>query len=191
MKFEFFAGKTSENETLKTLIANLQTPEIKDLKCTKLDVTNVTADDFKLEIHQTVWNYWQKLRGDEEIAIYDTIDPIDLNRAIGYILLLEPNEDLTDFRYRVYGSTIAERFGAEMTGKWVTEFKGGQKELSICQYSLVLSRKWPIYSEHYTSIRDFKRTKWCRLILPMQHQSGAINRILVANVPKDQEFDLV
>jgi|GEM_PF-504725 len=153
-----------------------------------LQPDKMSADNFLLEEHKILWNYWDKLRRTDDIAAYDWINPAEFNKAIGYVLLMEPNESKTDFRYRVYGSRVADRFGLEMTGKWVSSFDGVQKILSISQYALSATVRRPIYSEHTFSRVEYTKTLWCRLILPMQNTNGDIDRILVGNIPVD--FDI-
>ncbi len=190
MKFEFYRGRIDERDLLRDLVKSLRMADIKDLKCLLLDADNNQESDFKLETHRILWHYWQTLRDKSDIATYDAIDPTAFNKAIGNVLLLEPNEDRSDFKYRVYGSSIANSFGAEMTGKYVSDFPGGQKLLSLAQYPKTLKLRRPIYSEHHTSFHDYKTTRWCRLILPMEHrESGILNRILVGVVPIDQDVD--
>ncbi len=188
MKFEFYRGRVDERDLLRDLVQSIQLAEIKNLQCLTLDADNNQESDFKLETHRILWHYWQTLRGRNDIAVYDAIDPAAFNKAIGNVLLLEPKDDRSDFKYRVYGSSVANSFGAEMTGKYVSEFPGEQKKLSLAQYPKTLELRRPIYSEHHTSVHDYKTTRWCRLILPMQHrESGTLNRILVGVVPVDQD----
>lgn len=190
MKFEFYCGKIEERDLLRDLVESMQLADIKNLQCLMLDADSNQESDFKLEAHRILWHYWQGLRGENDIAVYDAIDPVAFNKAMGNVLLLEPKDDHSDFKYRVYGSSVANSFGAEMTGKYVSDFTGGQKELSLAQYPKTLELRRPIYSEHHIAAHDYKTTRWCRLILPMQHrESGALNRILVGIVPVDQDVN--
>jgi hypothetical protein len=183
MTFEFFQGPVTTNDPMQEFCAEFKTNGISELNCVCIDPDTIQPSDFKLEAHQIIWQYWQTLRGKEKIATYNTIDPIAFNKAIGFVLLLEPNTDNTDFKYRVYGSVIADTLGVEMTGKWVSEFKGAQKYLSLAQYPKPLIHRCPIYSEHITHANEYQTVKWNRLILPMQNTQGEQNRILVGNVP--------
>lgn len=183
MTFEYFSGRLNEADPLRNFNRDLNIPEIKNLTCMSLKPAQVNTGDFKLEPHRIIWSYWQELRQNDDIASYTRIDPIAFNKAIGYVLLLEPNRENTDFKYRVYGSAIADRLGIEMTGKWVSEFTSGQKYLSLAQYPKTIDLRQPLYSEHFTETDPFHRTQWCRLILPMQNSNGDLDRILVGNVP--------
>lgn len=187
MAFKYYSGPSSSNSQLSDIEAQLKESNIKKLQSTILDADLVKPEHFKLEPHQILWNYWTNLKGNEDFAQYDSINPADFIKAMGYVLLLEPNESNTDFKYRVYGSVVAQKFGLEMTGKWVSEFKSDQKLLSILQYTSILKHPIPVYSEHTTVYTEFKETSWSRLILPLANQNGEFDRILVGNVPVDEQ----
>ncbi len=183
MTFEFFQRPIPANDPMQEFCSEFSTDGISELNCVSIDPNSTQQTDFNLEAHQIIWQYWQDLRGDEKIAPYETIDPIAFNKAIGFVLLLEPNSDNTDFKYRVYGSVIADTLGVEMTGKWVSQFQSAQKYLSLAQYPKTFELRCPIYSEHLTHTSEYQTTKWCRLILPMENTQGQQSRILVGNVP--------
>jgi hypothetical protein len=183
--FRFYSGAKMSNASTDKVIADIRDFGFHDFASTGLNPTEVQVSDFSLEPHKILWHYWEGLLDQNGAAKYDKIDPIQFNKAMGYVLLMEPNNDNTDFRYRVYGSIVAERFGKEMTGKWVSEFSDGQKELSRIQYSWAISQRCPMYSEHIISIEEYTKTCWSRLILPMENSLGNLDRILVGNVPID------
>ena len=186
MTFEYFSGQISIDDPLQDFNRDFKSPEIKNLNCVSLLAAQVNTDAFELAPHRIIWSYWQELRQNDDIASYSNIDPIAFNKAIGYVLLLEPNRDNSDFKYRVYGSAVANRLGLEMNGKWVSEFKSDRKYLSLAQYPKTIELRRPLYSEHFTDDGPFSKTHWCRLILPMQNSKGEIDRILVGNVPIDK-----
>lgn len=182
--FENFQGQQLDNDPLRAHLPDPGKYTVKNLNYCTLNPNLISDGDFLLSPHKILWNYWQSLRGAGDIAIYDQIDPMEFNRAIGFVLLLEPNKEATDFRYRVYGSSVAERFGQEMTGKWLSDFGDAPGKLSLAQYPIILANRIAVYSEHdAVTEMEFYLTRWCRLILPMQNRNGAVDRILVGAIP--------
>ncbi len=179
-----FSGTPLTEDPIRSLLPDPKQYMVENLGYCTLDPIQTDRRHFSIPVHQILWDYWQSLRGESNIARYDHIDPMDFNQAIGYVLLLEPNKDATDFRYRVYGSTVAERFGQEMTGRWLTDFGDTPGKLSLAQYPAVVKTRCPLYSEHDASNLEFHVTRWCRLILPMENKDGIIDRILVGTVPE-------
>jgi len=186
MPFQFFNGKICAADPLIEATKKVDAPDINKLVATTIEPRTISRNAFSLEPHQILWDYWQRLRGDRDVARYDFIDPMHFNKAMGYVLLLEPNSDCTDFRYRVYGSVVAQRYGREMTGKWLSEFVSGTKDLSMLQYPALVQTKTPFYSEHSTITSNYNKTIWCRLAFPLENQKGKIDRILIGCVPVDK-----
>ena len=187
LNFKNYTGPISPSERLDAVEEKTVAHEADIYRSCYIDPDAVSDTNFAAEEHRILWNYWQKLRGSDKIPTYDWINPADFNKAMGYVLLMEPNDDFSDFKYRVYGSRIANRFGHEMNGRWTSEFYGVQKDISITQYSLSAKKECPVYSEHsYVNGEDeYARTLWCRLIMPMKNKDGKIDRILVGNYPDD------
>lgn len=187
LKFNNYTGPVSPSERLDEVEGRTAVHAEDIYRSCYIDPEQVELGNFLAEEHRILWDYWQSLRGQDPIPTYEWINPADFSKAMGYVLLMEPNEDFTDFKYRVYGSRIATRFGQEMNGRWASEFDGVQKDISITQYSLSAERERPIYSEHsyIDGEEEYARTLWCRLIMPMKNKDGRIDRILVGNVPVD------
>lgn len=112
-----------------------------------------------------------------------SIDPIELRPALGYLMLLEPVDAGADFRYRLYGSLIAEHSGLEMTGKSVWDIPSGPVAVYLlATYRAVLRARRPMLADH-TTHHDIQIADWSRLILPFAGEDGGVDRLLVGNVP--------
>ncbi len=131
-------------------------------------------------------DYWQRLRQADGLPRATAIDPVEMRPALGNVMLLDVLDGGTDFRYRLYGSKIAERAGFDMTGKRVSDIGTSTAVATFFTYvyQAVLKRREPIYTEHRPPAA-IRVTKWYRLILPLGDADGAINRLLVGNIPGD------
>ncbi len=151
-----------------------------------LDERQTRDHHFRLPVHRRLWDYWCRQRQDGNLPFSKGIDALAFFPALGNVLLLEPNGDGTDFRFRVYGSRVAVASNMDLTGKWLSEVNTMPEvtaRLFRAQYMLQLKKRRPIYSEHDAPFEISAMTRWCRLILPFRHESGAVDRILVGNVP--------
>ncbi len=180
----YYSGRINDDDPIRALLPVPDQFIVENVGYCTLFPNETEIHHFESVPHQILWEYWQNMRGGREIARYEQIDPMDFNRAIGFVLLLEPNKDVTDFRYRVYGSSVAQHFGQEMTGKWLSDFGDTPGKLSLAQYPAVVKIRKPIYSEHDAANLEFHVTRWTRLILPMENRDGVIDRILVGAVPQ-------
>ena len=109
----------------------------------------------------------------------------DFGGLTEWLMLLEPVDGGADFRYLAYGSSIAESFGTDMTGRLTSEFGGHIATFFLGLYRAVLQQKACAYSEHEPPRNVFVRV-WQRLIVPLFDDAGEVARILVLNVPDNE-----
>lgn len=135
--------------------------------------------------------YWKNLPKVEHLPDYRRIDPADLRPALGYLMILEPIGDGTDFRYRLYGTAISDSAGRDWTGWTVGEMckRTGSRygEFYRAVYLVALLSRQPIYTEHY-SPGYLAAIAWRRLVLPFQDCDGKVERLLVGNIPIGQRM---
>ena len=85
---------------------------------TRLSLTEIPSDTLR-RMH----DYWQgKCRG-EQLPGRQDIDPLDFPWALGLVCLLDVERYPLVFRYRLDGTTIAERYGADLTGRTTDAIK--------------------------------------------------------------------
>ena len=122
--------------------------------------------------------HWQTLAA-EGLPHLREIDPFKLRQALGYLMVLEPVEGGRDFRYRLYGSTLARISGLEMTGRKASEHPASAyvAEFSIAINRAALTAGMPIYSTRRPVGAELAM-RWHRLTLPFVDDSGRPARIL-------------
>src|SRR5260221_8731770 len=81
-------------------------------------------------------DHWYRLRGHRPLPHIQDIEPLDLKPALGRVMLLDAIEDV-DFRYRLYGTTLARHSGFDMTGRLLSEFPASAY---VVEFSLALNR---------------------------------------------------
>ena len=64
---------------------------------------------------------WQNRRGDRPAPVWNDFDFHDFAGWHGRILVTEVFYDPFDFRYKLFGSELVERFGIDKTGQYFTE----------------------------------------------------------------------
>lgn len=141
---------------------------------------------FHLREHRSAYSFWQDARGLAQLPPMELIDPTAFAGALGCVLLLEPERGGEDFRYRIYGSRVAQRFGRDMTGHRVSDFPGPAASSMLSQYREVMRIRRAIYSEHDAPLEVSLVVRWCRLVLPWVDRTGAVSRLMVANVPVER-----
>ena len=96
-----------------------------------------------------------------------------------WLMLLRRDGD--DFRYLHYGSTIADYYGRDMTGRATSDFPGHIGRFFDCLYHAIMERKQWLFSEHEPPRQVFVR-RWQRLIVPLVERSEVTGFVAV-NMP--------
>ncbi|MGD8810110.1 MAG: PAS domain-containing protein, partial [Gammaproteobacteria bacterium] len=67
-------------------------------------------------------DYCRTVKPVSALADRASFDVFQLRPWLGYIMILDAVPETDDFRYRMYGTRIAEQSGFDMTGKLVSAF---------------------------------------------------------------------
>ena len=133
---------------------------------------------------QRLLSYWREKADGQDVAPITSIDPTDMRFVLGYIMLLDVIDGGFDFRYRLYGTMISERFGRDVTGTTVRQF--GDREYIVSfflgAYQAAMQRREPLLTIHYPKNAS-ETTSWTRLILPLKNGQDEIARLLVGQIP--------
>jgi hypothetical protein len=126
-----------------------------------------------------------KCRGDALPARSDfTVD--DLRPFIGRIAILDVIDGGQDFRFRLYGTQIAEEYQGEMTGKSVGAFRGNFFTAIVPGYRRTVATRQPHYD--VPEIDDDRMYyKWERLVVPLASDGKTIDMIMVCSLEQIYE----
>jgi PAS domain S-box-containing protein len=131
----------------------------------------------------TVIDYWTAL-AEGDLPHFRGVDPGAMRSALGFVHLLAPTEDGREFRYRLFGSWIAQVSGFDLTGKLMSAQLASAYvvEFTIASTHACVQRRLPLFTERRPA-RAEKTTRWHRLALPLRDDDGRIARVLAATVP--------
>jgi len=85
---------------------------------TRLSLAQMPSDTLR-----RMYTYWQSKCRTDRLPARKDIDPIDFPWALGWVCLLDVERYPMNFRYRLDGTTIAERYGADLTGQTIDAVK--------------------------------------------------------------------
>lgn len=150
------------------------------------------AEALPLEAHRLVLSLWRDAGGGDPFPPVTAIDPFQLKPVLGNVLILEVLNGGADFRFRLYGSTLAAEVRFDWTGATVQEMrrvlKGPGPALYLAAYRAMLRRHEPLYTVN-TAMVVFQNRSWARLALPYGDAAAdRIERILVANYVIGDDF---
>jgi hypothetical protein len=105
----------------------------------------------------------------------------ELRPYIGRIAILDVIDGGRDFRFRLYGTNIAEEYKGEMTGKSVSAFRANFYDAIVPGYRRVLKTKAPHYD--VPEIDDaLMHYKWERLVVPLASDGTTVDMIMVCSL---------
>lgn len=133
---------------------------------------------------QFLQRYWDGLIGEAPAVAASRIDPLEMWPALGFVMLVDVVDDGADFRFRVYGSAIAQSTDFDVTGKLMSEapLQGVVMDFFYAVYRAILIRPEPLYTEHEPPA-EIAVKRWHRLMLPLVDDDQKVCRVLVGNVP--------
>ena len=145
------------------------------------DVPELLAKD---PILGALYLYWNGSRGDRRVPDRSDIDPIALGpKLLPHVGLMDIVDGGARVRYRLLGTAIVERWGADPTGKFMDEvMSGSYTEYIHGLYREVVRARAPVYSESVFrwDVDGFVRTR--RLYLPLTHGGNEIVMALIGQV---------
>lgn len=125
-------------------------------------------------------DYCRSVKAPSAYADRASFDPFQLRPWLGYIMILDTVPESDDFRYRMYGTRIAEHSGFDMTGKLVSAFDSPVGKFFADLYRECVAEKCLIYSVHSRVHARFD-CDWHRLMCPAR--AGDVVQIVACNYP--------
>jgi hypothetical protein len=129
--------------------------------------------------------YWDAKRGTRTMPTRSDIDPLELRKHLGSLVLIDVLPGMTDFRMRLIGSTIVETLGRDSTGKLLSELKPADVNWwRFCHdlYSEIAGRAVIARARGNLRMvgRDFR--SFDSVLLPLDAGNGTVGMILAEQV---------
>lgn len=127
--------------------------------------TRLPLSEIPSETIRRMHEYWVSKCREGRLPARQDIDPLEFSWALGLVCLLEVEHAPLAFRYRLDGTTIAERHGEDLTGRSTDSVKPDF-------YAAMLRR-------HFSEVVDGKRPTCYRI--SFRHGSNAKTYIRLAS----------
>lgn len=133
-------------------------------------------------------DYWRgKLRGRRMPARPD-IDPVEIPRLLSNLMLVSVSGEPPRFDFRLVGTEIVARYGAELTGRDLDAIDLGTELGSVrSQYEETARESTPTYCRHEFETKSGKFLRYERLLLPLSGDGAHVDMLLggVFLLPED------
>lgn len=148
-----------------------------------INLEDYTTDDALLQLYR----YWVSKCGTRLFPSRADIDPVEFRFALGKVSLVYILSNPRRFRYGIVSTTLTDRLGYEMTGKFVEDIPEDDVRKYVTDlYSRAIQTRVPMYEK---SLRFFHDQSWNHevLVLPFSSNGDEIDLLMiyrVTNKPK-------
>lgn len=165
-------------------MSSVRKPMQDGVAATRLSLTEIPSDTLR-----QMYAYWRSKCQGERLPARKDIDPLDFPWALGLVCLLDVERYPLTFRYRLDGTTIAERYGADLTGRTTDEVKPEfHADLLRRHFSEVAESGRPTVYRISLRYGGQART-YIRLALPLARDGNTVDMIMTISDRLTPDYD--
>jgi hypothetical protein len=124
-------------------------------------------------------HYWHGKCGGRAMPARRDIDPIEMKRWLGNLLLVEFPPDPMQYRIRLDGVNLVDFYRGSREGKGVEAMTSEEeRRIVLPQYMTVLQTKQPAYYEAQFVTSEGIVTSQRKLLLPLSEDGERVNMVL-------------
>lgn len=127
----------------------------------------------------SLYAFWHQNCPEGGVPLSSDMEPADLRRWLGHILIMDAVPTEKDFIYSYYGRSLVEAFGESRLGQTLEKLPENQRKILRSEYELVRVGRQPVHRSYTADFDGVERT-WERLVLPLSTDGESVDKILVA-----------
>lgn len=126
-----------------------------------------------------LWTYWVGRGRDGALPARRDLDPLDFVFALGRVALVDVLRGPLRFRYRLMGTDIVSRVGADLTGKTLDQYPDPEQRVVMLErYRRVAETAAPLVLDE-DRILDGKTWNREMLFLPLAKDGATVDMVMV------------
>ncbi len=122
--------------------------------------------------------HWEARKRDGHFPYRSDFNPFDLKPFLGHLLILELTAELDESHYRLFGSNLAEYFGADLTGVRLKDIPADEPEVILSEYRNLLLANAPLIACNQAVVGSSVQY-YEKLMLPLSSDEKPIAMVLV------------
>jgi hypothetical protein len=126
--------------------------------------------------HLDLYRYWLAKRGGSAMPARRDINPGDIPTLLPYLTIVDRFDG--QFRYRLFGTRVAELVGRDLTGRFVGSYVGSAPESAAgaqAIYKCAFERAHPIFATGKFKIKSGATHNMAQLTLPLSDDGANVN----------------
>lgn len=142
---------------------------------------NFEPDRLRSRALREAFAYWRAKCGDRAMPSRDDLDPSEMLGWLSHTLLVDvvyENDRPQDFRFRLVGTDVVERYGKEFTGRTLSalDLDGKSPEI-LDEYRRTVDRSRPQYFIDEFVQHSGRPMHYERLLMPLSDDGQNINML--------------
>lgn len=129
------------------------------------------------EYHAGLHALWQSRRGGRVLPAWRAFDVLELAPWLGWLHLVEvlPGHD---YRWAVYGSSVASIYNREWNGRRFSDVAHANPASLFAWYDACVAERRPLLHRHDID-NEGRPVRWSRLFLPLGDDGAVVDRVIV------------
>jgi hypothetical protein len=128
---------------------------------------------------QQLFDYWQRKRRDRMAPARADIVPTEIRLLLPRVFIVEIVGSPPRFRFRLAGTLVVDRFGEEITGRFLDELDLDERDREIvADYLKTAETRAPVCSRWSYVKHDGTPLRYERLLLPLSSDGRTVDMIL-------------
>jgi len=167
------------------MLVTMQRPamEGQSRRSTGGEVSSVAGDlsaDIQDENLRQLYQYWKAKCGQRQFPSRQDIDPLDFPYVLGWVMLIDVAHEPLQFRFRLYGTELAQRMRLDMTGKTLDQHPQPEFRAYLEQsWRTVLECRHPTHG-FFDRYVDSRMLRFESLRLPLSSDGSVIDMLMIA-----------
>ena len=137
--------------------------------------------DISHPVLQRLYEYWDGKRAGRAMPARGDLDPVEIPDLLPHLILLDVTHDPLRFRVRLYGTSVVELRGIDLTGRYL--YEGGVTQIGHhtrpWNLRTVEDRLPHFTTGDYTDISDGRTGTYYRLGLPLSGGGEAVDMLMI------------
>lgn len=142
----------------------------------------------KHKASRELYEYWNRLRGDDPAPLRSAIEPSDIRRVLADTFIAEANGS-GDLHIRLAGTRICALYGRELKGSNLLDQWPPEDRSALTTLGAAVSNEGAVAVVTMTGHASAGLTVPCELLLlPLRHGTDGFDRVLGALAPLEQPY---
>ena len=139
-------------------------------------IFDFSREDIPWENGRKIYSLWQQKCSSDRLPARSDFTPHEMASYLDHIMLMDVHYDPMRFKVRLTGTKIDEVMGANSSGYWVHDMRGGDD--ATRRFSHMVERRQPYFAELpiYWADKDYKM--YDCILLPLADDGAQISMIL-------------